>query len=161
MTFPFQIYTSKENVNVQEFKAFCQETYTHILNDFSMNNKKWINITPTVHALLAHSWELISLNNECRLGHFTEGGLENSNKFLRFYRRNMARKVNQEANLEDCITRLWIRSDPLIRDTAPKPTCTRCKTEGHFTVSCPLKSAKVFDSTQTLDDYFLSLLLAK
>ena len=93
------------------------------------------------------------------IGEFTEGGLENSNKFLRFYRRNLARNVSQSANLEDFFSRLWLRSDPLVRAAALKPTCSRCSEVGHFTVSCPQKARPVCLSAQSLDDYFLSVIL--
>ena len=101
------------------------------------------------------------MNDNKGLGDFTESGLENNNKFLRFYRQNIARKVNQTSNLDDCITRLWLRSDPYICDAAPKPSCSRERTSlsDHYTVSCPNKLAKHTDvqTTQTLDDNSLSI----
>ena len=93
-------------------------------------------------------------------GEYTEGGLENSNKFLRFYRTHLARKVHQTANLNDCLSRLWLNSDPKIRDAAPKPKCSKCHETGHHTVSCPSKNLpEVIYSAATIDEYFLSLLL--
>ena len=94
-----KVYTSKEQVNVSEYKQFCLDLYYLVLNSFN-NASRWINISPTLHSLLAHSWELISNNDGRGLGEFTEGGLEHNNKFLRFYRRNLARKVDQAANME-------------------------------------------------------------
>jgi hypothetical protein len=70
------------------------------------------------------------------LGAFTEGGLETNNKFLRFYRQHLSRKINQTFNLEDCITWLWLRSDPLIRDEQPKSHCKKFNSSSHYTVSC-------------------------
>ena len=152
---------SNSKVNIDEFKMFCLDTYKLILSKFNNENLKWINISPTVHALLAHGWELISLNDGIGLGQYTEGGLENNNKFLRFYRRNLARKVSQSTNLEDCLTRLWLRSDPKMRDAGPKANCSRCKSTGHFTVSCPQKRllSSTIHSSQSLDDYYLSAIL--
>lgn len=154
-----KVYTSKDKVHIKQFKAFSMETYKLILLNFNNEDSKWISISPTVHSLLAHGWELISLNDGKGLGEFTEGGLENNNKFLRFYRRNLARKNSQPANLEDCISRLWLRSDPRIQDAMPKPWCSRCRLSGHHTVSCPQKTDPCIHTSQTLDDFYLSVLL--
>ena len=108
---------------------------------------------------------LYSVVNTCtgspvHRGEYTEGGLENSNKFLRFYRTHLARKVHQTANLNDCLSRLWLNSDPKIWDAAPKPKCSKCHETGHHTVSCPSKNLpEVIYSAATIDEYFLSLLL--
>ena len=80
-------------------------------------------------------------------------------KFLRFCRQNLARKVSQSANLDDCLSRLWLRSDPGIRDAEPKPYCSRCSSDRHFTVSCSKKIVLEVQSSQTLDEYYLSLLI--
>ena len=98
-----------DKVRINLFKEFCLETYNLILSKFNNVDLKWISITPTVHSLLAHGWELISFNDDKGLGEFTESGLEN-NKFLRFNRQNLSRKVNQSTNLEDCLTRMWLHS---------------------------------------------------
>ena len=111
-----------------------------------------------MHALLAHSWELIANNDGKGLGEFSESGLENNNKYLRFYRTSLARKNSQQSNLEDCITRLWLRSDPTIRNSGPsKRRCSRCSLADHFTVSCPQKLQKL-QTTSTLDEFYLSCL---
>ena len=107
-----------KQVNVEEYKKFCIETYEFLLDNFS-NTNRWISISPTLHSLLAHSWEIISANDGVGLGEYTEGGLENSNKFLRFYRIRLSRKNSQSSNLYDCITRLWLRGDPAIRGSKP------------------------------------------
>ena len=156
-----KVYTSMDKVNTRIFKEFCLETYNLILSKFNNVDLKWISITPTLHSLLAHGWELISFNDDKGLGEYTESGLENNNKFLRFYRQNLARKINQSANLEDCLTRLWLHSDPGIRDAAPKTVCSRCSSGSHYSVSCPTKISPEFQSSQTRDEYYLSILLIK
>ena len=102
------------------FKELCAGTYLLILNKFNNAEIRWINISPTLHMLLAHSWEIIEANNNYSLGEYSESGLEHNNKFLRFFRLSLARKNSQETNLQDCIERLWIKSDPGIRDAATK-----------------------------------------
>ena len=153
-----KVYNSKECIDVQQFKNFCLETYNLILTKFENEETKWISISQTVHSLLAHGWELISFNDGKGLGEYTESGLEHNSKFLRFFRQNLARKVNQSANLEDCLTRHWLPSDPLIREAAPKPSCSRCPFSQHYTVSCPKKIRPHVHSSQTMDEFFLSLI---
>ena len=75
--------------------------------------------------LLAHSWEIIEINNNTGLGDYSETGLEHNNKFLRFFRQFLARKTSQETNLQDCIDRLWLKSDPRVRYSGPKKQCSK------------------------------------
>ena len=57
--------------------------------------------------------------------------------------------MSQKANLEDCLTRLWIGSDPAVGAEQAKgfPFCEECKETGHTKQSCATKhkmsSAKV------------------
>ena len=152
-----KVYTSKDKIHVVRFKEFCMDTYKLLLSKFA-NETKWISISPTLHALLAHGWELISVNDGIGLGEYSEGGLEHSNKFLRFYRSHLSRKISQETNLSDCLTRLWLRSDPVIQNEAFKPLCSKCKLFRHFSVSCPAKNL-VVDSVLSLDEFYLSVLV--
>ena len=136
------IYTSesKTHVNTPLYREFCANSYELLLNSFEKSENKWINISPTRHMLLAHSWELIEINDNYGLGEFSETGLEYNNKFLRFFRQYLARKNSQESNLADCIDRFWLKSDPGIRYAGPKKYYSRChKVDYHHTVSCPLK----------------------
>ena len=154
-----KIYNSKDTVDTDQFRSFCLDTYRLILNSFN-NSSKWICLPPTVHSLLAHAWELVLSNGGQGLGEYTESGLEHNNKFLRLYRSRLSRKISQEANLEDCLQRLWLKSDPGIREASVKMKCKLCATEGHYTVSCPLKSTM----SQTLnplnqDEFFIAQLL--
>ena len=95
------VYTSKykDVVNTALFRVFCEETYYFILNSFQNSETKWINISPTLHMLLAHSWEIIENHNNTGLGEYSETGLEQNHKFLRFFRQFLAHKTFQETNL--------------------------------------------------------------
>ena len=154
-----KVYTHKEQVNSIEYKTFGLDTYHHLLNSFN-SESKWISISPTVHSLLAHGWELIALNGDKGMGEYTEGGLKNNNKFLRYYRLHLARKISQTANLEDCISRLWLRSDPGIRESLIKPVCKLCHQADHYTVSCPKNKLETVDNPVTSDEYYLNILLS-
>ena len=155
-----RVYTGKDEVRVQKYKDFCLDTYMLILSNFNNDkDKKWIQIRPTVHSLLAHTWELIKENKETGLGEYTEGPLENNNKFLRFNRQFLARKFSQKANLTDCLTRAWNISDPLVRAIEPMKLCNSCGKTGHYTVSCHLKGVDQKDTAQTLQSWFIDQLL--
>ena len=155
-----RVYTGKDEVCVQKYKDFCLDTYMLILSNFNNDkDKKWIQIRPTVHSLLAHTWELIKENKETGLGEYTEGPLENNNKFLRFNRQFLARKFSQKANLTDCLTRAWNISDPLVRAIEPMKLCNSCGKTGHYTVSCHLKGVDQKDTAQTLQSWFIDQLL--
>ena len=108
------IYNSNDEVN-EYFNDFCNETCILLLTSFNKDQKNWIYISPTVHGLLHHSWELIQANGNFGLQEFSESALEGNMKFLRFYREFLARKFDQFSNLTDCFSRMWLKSDPNIR----------------------------------------------
>ena len=127
-----------------------------------MDKKRWINLFPTVHAIIAHRWELIAQNDGKVLGALSESGLEHNNKLLRLIHKCLSRKILQVLSLEDCMTRLWVRSDPIIRGAGPHPKCSRCKMVGHYTVSCPTKNIVPQNRNVDIrsDDYYFSQLFA-
>ena len=57
-----------------------------IITVCNKNEKDWIFLTPTVHALLEHSGDLILINNGKGFGSSMESSLESNNKFLRIFR---------------------------------------------------------------------------
>ena len=77
-------------------------------------------MTKTVHGLLEHSSELIEANNCEGLGKLSESSLECNNTFLRIIRMTQSRKCSQVKNLNDCMSRLWVRSDIRIRNAVPQ-----------------------------------------
>ena len=68
-----------------------------------------------MHQILAHSAALFEANESTGLGEYSKEPLEHYNKNIRKYRDSLARKTTQSANLSDVLTRLWIKSDPIIR----------------------------------------------
>ena len=72
-----KVMSSKEKVNVELYKQFCTDLYIHLLVSckrvvYTNLPGPWISITPTIHKLLAHSWELIALNDGVGLGALDE-----------------------------------------------------------------------------------------
>ena len=131
------VFNSKKQVKqLDEFKTYCHNVYSDLLTWFPH-----AHITPTVHKILAHSWEIIHMNNGFGLGMYSEEGLEGCNKFLRRIRISLSRKVGKVENQSDCIKRLWSRSDPVSNKHRLDilPLCTLCNIQGHSTRYCPLK----------------------
>ena len=127
-----KLYNSSHKIDVPTFKDFCFETKRILLESFNdTSNESWVYLTPTVHGLLEHGPELIDANNSEGLGAFTESGLECNNKILRLIRISQSRKCSQIDNLNDCISRLWVRSDLHIRNAVPPKRSLKDKDSYH------------------------------
>ena len=115
-------------------------------------------MSPTIHKLLGHSWELIAMNGNYGLGTLSEGGIEASNKFLRRYRIQLARKRSQHDNLTVCTRRLWLDSDPVLNAilTDNLPTCRKCQLKGHIYRYCPRRYDTALQQEDSLVESFLS-----
>ena len=134
-----RVVSSKKELieaKVSEFEVFNRETYKLILRTYPLPQVK---MSPSVHKLLGHTWDLIALNDNFALGTVSEGGIEACNKLLRKYRISLSRKTNQQDNLHDCAKRLWVNSDPVLENMRLKalPFCKKCNTRGHSGRYCP------------------------
>lgn len=98
--------------------------------------------------MLAHSAALITANESTGLGSLSEEPLEHNNKNIRNYREHLSRKTTQHANLSDVLTRLWVKSDPIIRSARNKTKCSFCSNE-HNVRSCPQKQVFAFRLRKT------------
>ena len=75
------------------------------------------------------------------------------NKLLRLFRIALSRKTSQADNLNDCLNRLWIRSDIQVRNSVPqKKTIKRSIANCRFHGPLPLVS---------LADYYIRELVAE
>lgn len=114
--------------------------------------------TPTVHALLAHSSELITANGKCGLANFSEQGLEANNKFLRIIRLYFSRKkTNQLDNLTDCMKKMWVKSDPKIVKTNERLLFSHCTENGHTIRSCPVLAKLFYGPHNSFETLYKSL----
>ena len=113
------INSEKRRVNIEKVRELTQEVYMAIVENFP-----WAVVSPSVHRILAHSWEVMELNNGFGLGDLSEEGLEALNKMIRSRREHGARKTSTEDNMRDCYNHLWDRSRPTIvsmeREIQPK-----------------------------------------
>ena len=96
-------------MNIERFQSLTTEVYSKIVEVFP-----WAVISPSVHRILAHSWERIEMNNGFGLGAESEEGLEALNKWIRRLRVGGARKTSTLSNFVDTYNHLWDRSRPTI-----------------------------------------------
>ena len=155
-----RVFSSSKSVNIDEYKAYCLALYNHILTAFiDSSGSPWVSISPTLHKLLAHSWELISLNDGEGLQRLDESGLEGCNKILRAVRTRQARKTSQEACNSDCLGRMWVGSDPVLQAErmAALPFCKHCVLYGHGTRYCPNRNQQ--QGPEREEDYLVKNLM--
>ena len=103
------INSQKRQGNVEKLRKLTLLVLILIVTTFP-----WASISPSVHRILAHSWERIKMNNGHGLGDESEEGLEALNKFIRKLRAGGARKTSTFANFTDTFNHLWDRSRPTI-----------------------------------------------
>jgi hypothetical protein len=127
------VSSSSRTIDSVAFEEYCRSTYLHILTSYP-----WASITPSLHRVLGHASERISLNGGKGLGDLSEESLEANNKLIRRFRERLARKTSLKDNLHDVFVRLWIRSDPRISSFARSLCCSSCSGEGHTIRSCTL-----------------------
>ena len=70
-----KIYNSNDEVD-EYFDDFCKEMCILLLTSFKKDQQNWIYLSPTVHGLLHHSWELIQSIGNFGLQEFSESALE-------------------------------------------------------------------------------------
>ena len=155
-----KLYNSYHQINVEKFKDFCLTTKQMILTKFNQpgSQKRWIFLTPTVHAVLEHSHELVKSNSGKGLGRLTESSLECkcNNKVLRLIRMTLSRKRGQTENLSDCLERMFVRSDLEVRLAVP-PKKLRAR-EDYFNFKHSFEGPLPYES---LSDYYLKSLVLK
>ena len=103
------INSQKRRVNTEKLRELTLEVYLKIVQCFP-----WAVISPSVHRILAHGWEVIQLNQGFGLGDLSEEGLEALNKLIREMRCHGSRKDSTVNNFTDTFNHLWDRSRPTI-----------------------------------------------
>ena len=104
------IYNSSRRINTEGLDKLYRETYETILTNFP-----WVPITPTLHKLLAHAPQIISIHNDgFSLETLSEEGLEACNKLIRRYRERLSHIFSFEVNFTDFFVRLISQSDSII-----------------------------------------------
>ena len=73
------VISSKKPIQLNFFKQYCIATYQFLIKSFPCTS-----VTPTVHKVLAHGWELIEKNDGCGLGSLDESGQLALNQRIKF-----------------------------------------------------------------------------
>ncbi|KAI6651099.1 hypothetical protein LOD99_5449 [Oopsacas minuta] len=127
LSFILRIINSDRKINTEELGNLCTDTYLLILQSFP-----WVNITPTLHQLLAYSEEILrEMNFGYELKCFSEEGSEACNKLIRKYMEHLARKTSFEDNVIDIFLRLSFESDPVLMKSRSTVVCEKCGEHGH------------------------------
>lgn len=96
--------------------------------------KSWIIISPSVHQLCAHSWELLEILDGGSLGKYSEQPQEAWNKYVRTFKSGpsaRSRQCSVKLNIYDVLKRMLIMSHPLVASKKKTPTCSICHMDGH------------------------------
>ena len=100
-------------------------------------NFSWVDLTPTVHKVLAHAAELIANNAGLGLGNLSEEGLEACHKLIRRFRASWTLQSSDNANIKDLIKKMWLISDPYFYSLRKTLKCLKCGSTGHQR-KCPV-----------------------
>ena len=98
-------------------------------------------ISPTVHQMCAHAWELFQMNNGKPIAAYSEQSSEAWNKYIRAYKSgcsSRARQFSIRVNTQDIFQRICIQSHPLIASKKRQYCCSKCHKIGHTIRSCTL-----------------------
>ena len=84
-----------------------------------------------------------------------EEPLEINNKYVRQFRKHLARKSSQIENLSDVSTRLWVKSDPIIRSMKRELYCKICEQFCDHTIRSSQYPQKILCSPRQSDESLL------
>ena len=93
-----RLFCSQWMIDIELYKKFCLSLNADFFTLFV--SLSWVQIRPSVHKLLVHSWKLIDKNEGPGLKNFDESGLDGNNKVLRSVRHNLARKYHKTKTLK-------------------------------------------------------------
>ena len=150
-----RLASSDLKINTEKLDVICKDTATLILDGFHGE----IMIPNTLHVLLAHVCGLVEANGGFGFKKLSEEPLESNHKYVRQFRENLARKTNQIENLTDVSTRLWVKSDPIVRSMKREIYCTLCEKFCDHTIRSSQCPQKILYSPRQSDDVFFNQFL--
>lgn len=101
----------------------------------------WAVISPSVHMMAAHSWQLFVYTEGKPIAIFAEHSVEGYHKCIRAYRSGpgcRSRQTSMACNIEDIFKRLLTTSSPRMAHLRRQHSCSRCGLQGHTVRSCSL-----------------------
>ena len=99
----------------------------------------WAMLTPSVHQMCAHSWELFVITKGLPIAVYSEQSGESWNKYVRAYKSGtscMARQMSTKVNTRDIFVRMMLRTNPSIASMKRMLRCSKCGKTGHTTRGC-------------------------
>lgn len=112
----------------------------------------WAYISPTVHSMCGHNWQLFSIMDGAPIAIFSEQGSDAWNKYIRAFKTGPAARARQTSlkeNILDVFQRMMIMTHPKIASLKRQLVCKRCNKLGHTLRSCPKFMSTVLDSEHT------------
>lgn len=145
-----RVVSSSGRVKFLQLRSFSRDLHMFIVETWP-----WVLFGESLHRLVDHSWEHIVLNGSYGLASKNESSCESVHKFEVYSREHLARKTSLEDNLEDIFGRQHLSGDPGVRQLDKQVKCSRCQSDDHFTVACPLKTMTVIRRDDALVNSFL------
>ena len=134
----------------EKINRLCKEQMRLQVEDIG----SWVNFPETMHEFYAHLAEMIEINENRGLKRLSEENLEALHKQVRRIRETKARLQESSANATDILTRVNVRSDPVVGHFEPKVSCKICHREGHSKMSCDYSEKKSGDNMSYEDWVF-------
>ena len=111
---------SKGEINENLYKGLCTENYDSLQTSFNSTDTKWINISPTIHMLLAYSWELIAIIDNCSLDEYKKRGWSTIISFWDFLEFGWHIKHCRRPLFKIAWIDFWPKFDPVVCDAGLK-----------------------------------------
>ena len=137
-------------VNVEMVRILGQNLMVHFKQSFP-----FAMISPSVHQMAAHSWELFLMTEGRPIATYAEQSGESWNKHIRAYKSGPASRARQcsiRLNTRDIFARMLVQSHPITASKRMVLLCKRCNKHGHTVRSCPMNLATVRDNEQSFID---------
>jgi hypothetical protein len=107
----------------------------------------WAMLSPSVHQMCAHAWELFMLTGGSPIAKYSEQSSESWNKYIKAYKSGTsckARQMSLQINTHDIYCRLMIRTHPIIASKKRLLQCGLCGKFGHTTRGCKVDVNNIF-----------------
>lgn len=142
-------------LNVEALKKFSSDVNVFILQEYPI-----AQLTPSLHQVIGHLWELVQFNDGFGLGAgHSEEGLEASNRALKRLYQHHSRTYNTEVAMIDTFTKRFVETDPQVQAQAKQKTCSLCGKNGHTARSCSFSKRIVIqvesEEEQLLKSFFV------
>ena len=134
-------------VHAVKVKELGQQLMVHYKLNFP-----FAMLSPSVHQMAAHSWQLFEMVSGQPIAVYAEQSSEAWNKYIRAYKSGAgarARQCSIKLNTRDIFVRMLLQSHPITASKRKMVSCKKCKEYGHTVRSCPLNLSYCLESEQS------------